>query len=219
MTTKAEAVYSALLADIEGGLLLPGAPLAEEALVARLGASRTPVRAALQRLLDAGLAERSPGRGVMVVAPLSVDDVDDLFAVRQVLEPEAFRKIAAGIACGAVDAAPLRVLMTDLDALGEAAPDDAFFAWAERFDTEVARLTPNRLLARAILQHRPLSRRARGVAHRSSGRVASSRDEHRGLLEALLSGDPDAAGAACSAHLEGVRRIVANALEHDGGAP
>ncbi len=48
--SKADQVHAQLKEQIELGELAPGSPLSELSLVARTGASRTPVREALRRL-------------------------------------------------------------------------------------------------------------------------------------------------------------------------
>ena len=54
-------------AEVLSGALAPGARVGEEALCARLGISRAPVREALRRLAEQGLIEHLPRRGYRVV--------------------------------------------------------------------------------------------------------------------------------------------------------
>lgn len=61
------------------GRLAPGAHLVETALVARFGVSRTSIRAAIQRLRHERYVE--PGRGGVVVTPLTHADARELFAM------------------------------------------------------------------------------------------------------------------------------------------
>ena len=89
-------VYSRLRDLIVGGRLAPGAPLIETELSERLGASRTPVRAALQRLQQEGFvaATRTGRMQRAVVAPLTVDDMRELFLMVGALEASAARSTA-----------------------------------------------------------------------------------------------------------------------------
>ena len=69
-----------------------GQPLQEEVLAAQLGVSRTPVREALTRLASEGLLA-SDGRSFVVPA-LTERDIDEIYELRLMLEPEALRRVA-----------------------------------------------------------------------------------------------------------------------------
>jgi len=71
----------------------PGDRLVEEDLARRLAVSRTPVREALFRLEQAGLVEQRGGG--FHVPLLSLRDVQDIFKIRRLLEPQAVADIAA----------------------------------------------------------------------------------------------------------------------------
>ncbi|MFZ8477647.1 GntR family transcriptional regulator, partial [Staphylococcus aureus] len=60
--------YSALLDDIQTGVLAPGTVLGEVEQSARLGVSRTPLRAALARLTADGLVAQASPRVTVVTA-------------------------------------------------------------------------------------------------------------------------------------------------------
>ena len=117
-TSKADQVHAQLKAQIELGELTPGTPLSELSLVARTGASRTPVREALRRLAAEGLVDLAPRLGARV-SRVSAQSVRDLFEFRQLLEPAAIRSAteAANRAAGGVVLAAESV--TDLSRLGE----------------------------------------------------------------------------------------------------
>ncbi len=80
--------YAALRDDIIEWRLLPGTVLAEVEQSERLGISRTPLREALSRLTAEGLTTTAGGRGV-VVTDISLDDIDELFELRETLEGRA----------------------------------------------------------------------------------------------------------------------------------
>lgn len=71
----------------------PGARISELAMVARLGASRTPIRLALDRLQHEGLLEASPSGG-FVVRAFTVADIWDALEMRGLLEGAAARLAA-----------------------------------------------------------------------------------------------------------------------------
>lgn len=80
--------YARLRDLIRRGELQPGARLVETALARRLGLSRTPVRAALQRLAQDGYALGRPDsrQARLRVAPLSPGDLREVFALVGALE-------------------------------------------------------------------------------------------------------------------------------------
>ena len=78
---------------IVGGELVSGERVPELALVERLGASRTPVRAALQRLQEEGLLQALPGGG-FAVRGFDEADIHDAIEVRATMEALAARLAA-----------------------------------------------------------------------------------------------------------------------------
>jgi DNA-binding GntR family transcriptional regulator len=88
-----EQVQDAVLAEITEGRLAPGARIIQEQIAHELGVSRQPVQQALLLLRNKGVLKDAPGRG-LIVAPLDLDYVQNMYEVRAVLEGLAFRKAA-----------------------------------------------------------------------------------------------------------------------------
>jgi GntR family transcriptional regulator, vanillate catabolism transcriptional regulator len=88
--TRFEAVVEELRAAILAGQFRAGERLHEIKLTARLGVSRTPIRAALQKLASEGLLDYTPNRGY-ALREYSVDEVISAYEVRAVLEGLAAR--------------------------------------------------------------------------------------------------------------------------------
>src|SRR3954465_7658126 len=84
-----------VLEEIRRGILtrelLPGQPLVEAELAARLGVSKTPVREALKVLSNTGLVTFSPYKGASVCV-VDAELARSVYDVRMVLEPEALRR-------------------------------------------------------------------------------------------------------------------------------
>ncbi len=85
--------YEQLRDAILGGELRPGEPLFEIHLAKSLGMSRTPVREALQSLVNDGYLDELPDRGY-VIPRRSLDDLREFFELREVLEAAASRYAA-----------------------------------------------------------------------------------------------------------------------------
>jgi DNA-binding GntR family transcriptional regulator len=87
---SAEYVYRRVRDAILDGELKPGETMSQVVLADELGVSRTPLREALRMLQGEGLVEARPNRRVRV-APISVSDLEELYAVRVALEAQAIR--------------------------------------------------------------------------------------------------------------------------------
>src|SRR5437764_12682511 len=85
-----ESVADAVRAMIVEGRLAPGERINEVRLADGLGVSRTPLREALNRLAAEGALSSTPAIGYSV-RPLSVAEVEQLHAIRPLLDPEALR--------------------------------------------------------------------------------------------------------------------------------
>ncbi|ACL62704.1 GntR family transcriptional regulator [Methylobacterium nodulans] len=79
--------YGVLRQRLVGGHYRPGFHLREEPLAQEFGLSRTPIRAALKRLVEDGLATDA-GHGIHV-AEWSEADIEETFRLRMLLEPHA----------------------------------------------------------------------------------------------------------------------------------
>jgi DNA-binding GntR family transcriptional regulator len=85
-----EDVYERVRNAILDGDLAPGAVMSQVALAEELGISRTPLREALRMLQSEGLIESEPNRRVRV-APMTPQDLEELYVMRVTLEAEALR--------------------------------------------------------------------------------------------------------------------------------
>jgi DNA-binding GntR family transcriptional regulator len=86
--TKAEAVYDEIRMRILRGILPPASPLNQDALAPELGVSVTPVREAVRRLEAEGLVQFHAHRSV-IVSPLSLGELSEIYDVRLQLDPHA----------------------------------------------------------------------------------------------------------------------------------
>jgi len=201
-------VYATLREYLRAGRVPVGQPLAEAALAAQLGVSRTPVREALARLAADGLLV-ADGRSFTVPA-LSDGDVEDIYALRFLLEPEALREIAAARPSRKT-LAPLRSALEDMTA-AHAAGDGAEFMEANyRYRTAWMALIPNRRLARAIELYADHVRYLRAFTLGDAAVRAVVLKGLRRLQAALVAGDGAAAAAAMETHLREAKRILLEA--------
>lgn len=88
MAVAADKAYELLKQRVVAGTYAPGAQLKEEHIARELAISRTPIRAALKRLVQDGLASADAGRGVRV-AEWTEADIEETYRLRALLEGHA----------------------------------------------------------------------------------------------------------------------------------
>ncbi|NUP59432.1 MAG: GntR family transcriptional regulator [Pseudarthrobacter sp.] len=195
-----ERAYAALRDDILEWRLAPGTVLAEVEQSERLGVSRTPLREALGRLTAEGLTAAAGGRGV-VVTDISLEDIDELFELRETLEGKA-----AALAAQRGDAATFAQLQRELLHAPELVrgPHPAlheYYALVGRLDTAIDAAISNSYLAQAMRSLRVHLVRVRRLAADDAARLTAAAGEHAAIAEAIAAGNPKLAEAATIIHL------------------
>ena len=189
--------YGALLDMILRGTIAPGELVTERQIAARLGMSRTPVREAVRRLEGEGTLERQRD-GALIVRPYSMEEFLQALAVRRLLEGEAARLAAGKVSPAILAAARERTERLRRDGMAETARQDD-----RDFHAAIAEASGNPVLATTISDLR--KRTAMFRLGRLPERVDQVCDEHLTILDALASGDGEAARAAMQAHIDNVR--------------
>ncbi|MHA7282071.1 GntR family transcriptional regulator [Arthrobacter sp. TMS2-4] len=219
-------VLDALRHDIIFGVLAPGTRVTEAALATKYGVSRVPVREALRALEAEGFVESRPYAG-STVAAIPLDDAEDLFAVRGVIEAtiarRAARRAAAQFGAAAPDSgwwAARRALTDILDDGDRAVAADALATLPElniRFHLGVAELSGSASLTALLRQ---ISGKiewlyASDVDHRGK----QSWGEHRLVLAAIDAGSEAEAGRLMAGHVDSSQRGYLQRFAAPGQAP
>lgn len=207
-----ERVYATLRDYLRAGRIRAGQPLQEGVLAARLGVSRTPVREALARLASEGLVV-ADGRS-FTLPSLSVGDIDDIYALRFLLEPEALRLVAVSRPDRKA-LAPLRAALEDMAVANEAADGAAFMEANYRFRDAWTALVPNKRLVRAIQLYADHVRYLRAFTLDTPAVRSVVLKGLRQLASALADGDGEAAAQAMRMHLGNAKRILLDMKEPD----
>ena len=148
-------VYEALRTEILQGIE-PGTPLRLSAIADRLGVSTMPVRAALRRLEREGLVRQTARKGA-VVAPLELQDVQEIQAIRWGIEG-----LAARIGARAITDAGLAAMRLHLDQIRAAAAAgdlDAFLATTYAFEDVCYASADRPRLLETVRHHRRAAQR------------------------------------------------------------
>jgi DNA-binding GntR family transcriptional regulator len=198
-------VYATLRSYLRAGRVPTGQPLQEAALAAQLGVSRTPVREALARLASEGLV-LAEGRSFTAPA-LVVGDIEDIYALRFLLEPEALRLLASAKP-ERKQLAPVRKALEDMVAAHEAGNGAAFMDANYRYRDAWTALVPNKRLVRAIQLYADHVRYLRAFTLDDAAVRALVLKVLKRLALALAAGDGEAAAAAMRAHLGNAKQIL-----------
>jgi DNA-binding GntR family transcriptional regulator len=140
-------VFDAIRASIMNGDMPAGYRLRIRDLAAQVGTSVMPVREAIRRLEEAGLAERQPHKGA-VVKGLTLSELLHVYDVRRLLEVEAAR-----LGAGAVTAPDVDRMTHEYDAMRAAIDDREPIAILDRdeaFLTILYEASGNPVLVNAI---------------------------------------------------------------------
>jgi DNA-binding GntR family transcriptional regulator len=200
-----EAVREAILAND----LKPGDRVSEYKVAEWLGISRTPAREGLRRLENEGLLTQHPRRG-LVVASMDDDAMQELYAVRELLEGAA----AAMAARRATDAevATLRHLVESEERIRE--QPEQMYEHNRTFHDLIYRSTHNQFLLKFLLITADTLSAYRNI---STLVIKDRRDqvvaEHRELYDAIASRDEELARAVAARHVRNALR-ARTTLQH-----
>jgi DNA-binding GntR family transcriptional regulator len=177
--------------------LKPGERLNEVELARQLGASRTPLREALNRLVSEGFLRFESGRGFFC-RDFRPQDIFNLYQIREALESFAVRA-----ACESATAEQIAGLEEFLDRTG---PDEGgrgsaeLVALDEEFHETLAGFTGNAEMLRMLRNVNARIRFVRWV--RMDARRGRTQQEHRAILEAVAAKDPDRASRLMLDHID-----------------
>ncbi len=167
----------------------PGQQLQEVALAKWLGISRTPVREALRRLQTEGLVESAGARG-LVVAQVSIEDVENAYLVIEVLEGLSSRLAAQRLTDEGER--KLRRLMAQLQ---DAASTADLERWAQvdaEFHDVIRSIAANPKLSQVASLAFAVVERVRNIYLREGNEpdmLATATADHCALGESILARD------------------------------
>ncbi|MGD2130693.1 MAG: GntR family transcriptional regulator [Lysobacterales bacterium] len=184
----ADVVAQTLRRMIVDGSLPAGERINEVRIAARLGVSRTPLREALAALAAEGALLQQPRRGFFV-RPLSRAELEQIYPIRQLLDPEAMRLT------GIPGQARLARLSAGLDEIARAREPEEVLDRNEAWFRELYADCPNRELVELIWQYGRRTSRYEILLMRDPANARRSVQTKRRLLAALQEGDLSAACA------------------------
>jgi DNA-binding GntR family transcriptional regulator len=195
---------------IESGTLPAGHAIGQQQLADQLGVSRQPIRQALPLLIAEGWIESLPNRRLLV-RQLASSEIDEIFAIRRLLEPVA---LSASIA-RATPAMQRRVNFAlteyeEAETLAELESADVAFHEA------LYSCCDNTTLLRLIEQLRRSLKRVYELKPVGSALRKAAIAEHRKLASLCERGDARGASAVLTAHLDAAQAAMQKAKPAEG---
>lgn len=215
VTLAHDEVAAAIYAD----RFSPGSRLVIDSIAADLGISISPVREALARLAAEGIVEFTENRGYTVLPRLSVDELDQLFRARILIEAGAFAHMSEATWLPSdVDRVSDALLDAKAGGTGTSYSSYSSFSRADSaFHDSVLALSGNRFLLaawRSLHFHLQVGRlyESRGVFD-----FGEASREHDAILKAVSSGNPEQLVSALTVHAENARfRLIGLAPDTNG---
>lgn len=205
--TLPDRVCQALREAILKGKFEPGERIVQEEIANSLGVSRMPVREALRKLEAEGLIQIEPNRGA-VVKSLSLEDIEEIYLLRSVLEKmaveESLKKIQKQ------DIVEMESLVTIMDQVDEV---DYFISTNIEF---------HRLLMKHCKKKRLLSfieilwnGFPQQTPHLLEDQMKKSNKEHREILEAVKGNEVQTAAELVSNHVKRTGDALVRYIKND----
>jgi len=196
--SRSDRIAALLEEQILTGRFPPGTRLDEASLAEEHEVSRTPIREAFQRLAQSGLVEHAPRRGIFVRQASAVE-IMEMFEVMAELEAVCGR--LAAMRGREADIERLRTANAACHRAFEAGDADAYYAENGTFHHLIYAQSGNRFLEQeASRLHRRLKPYRRMQLH-LRGRLGQSMQEHEAIVEAIASGDAEAAAETLRRHV------------------
>ncbi|GLV14224.1 GntR family transcriptional regulator [Alicyclobacillus hesperidum] len=201
--TKTDVAVQQIRHRILTGVYKAGMRLRQSELVQDLGLGITPVREAFMLLISEGLLIRRPYAGV-IVAQISTGSVEEVYAIRKVLERYAIEQ-----ACAVLTPEHFTSIDRSMQNMHHAITSRDPHAYQEAnhaFHMEIYTAAGNPRLTELIETHWRMF--PRGVFGLSVDRMKTSMEEHQRIVEALVRRDALLAGSYMVTHIDNYERHV-----------
>jgi DNA-binding GntR family transcriptional regulator len=202
-------VYDILKEMIADYRFNPGARINVEMIAKEVGASRTPVWEAVHRLIQEGLLENIPNRGVFMVT-LKPEKALELYEVRDVLEG-----LAARLAAVNIDDGTLRNMKKSVEEQAKVVEKEDVVGYSQldyEFHALVYEASRNKTLQEML---EAVKSKMRPVALHINVVLTDLYQDHVDLLEALEKHDANRAEAAFTRHNSRMIELIEKSVGSD----
>lgn len=180
-----------------------GEKIKENQIATELKVSRTPIREAFKQLENEGLIDYIPNRGCFAKG-FTRQDIEDIYAVRKALEILAVEWAVKGMT-----PEQLKSLQdqSDLMEFYTARKDSKKVLEINTdFHDVIYNATGSRFMAQVLRSYKEYIEQTRKVLFYEQEYLEEIYEEHKAILDAIISKDVDAAKTAMAKHLDGSQR-------------
>ena len=187
-------VFHKLREDILSGKYKENEELREAAIGDELGVSRTPVREAFRQLELEGLLQIVPNKGAYVTG-ITVKDVEDIYAIRSLLEGLCARWATENISREQMEEMEENIFHAGKGHAEQLAELD------NRFHDILYEASNSKMLEHVLREFHEYVLRVRKKTLSDDARGVQSNAEHRQIMEAIKLRDADLAEQLANAHI------------------
>ena len=209
-SAASDQAYNQIRKEIVTGVLTEHERLTEQALAKRIGLSRTPVREAIKRLIHEGFIENESGYSTRV-ASFSVDEAEQVFQLRTMLEGYAIRRAATKATPKQI--VTLRTLATRMSELTPPTSDidyDKIAQANEAFHRTIAEAAKSQRLTALISVAVDVGLVARTYRLYSEKDLLRSCQHHHEMVDAIEAHSAEWAESVMTSHLLAAQATAAN---------
>ncbi|TIX04936.1 MAG: GntR family transcriptional regulator, partial [Mesorhizobium sp.] len=149
------------------------------------------------------------GRG-WTVSPINLTELEQIAVYREAVEVAAVK-----LTCALEDRSAVDVIEAMLDSCDAGTPREEWHRVGMDFHIELARLSGNEFLFRAVRDAMTRLSRARWLEVRDEAALGRAWAEHHAILAAVRAGDAGEAAHRLSAHIVGSRDRLVTSLHND----
>lgn len=179
--------------------LRPWERLRELTLAKELGISTTPVRSALERLVQDGLVVTVPFKGAYV-ADIDERDVEEIFELRMLLEISAIRKAASNI--NSSDIAKGKILVQAMKEAHRDGDVESFAGPSRDFHRLFISKFGNQRMILLLQSYDEQLERVRRIVIRTKENIPLFIQDYESILDAVSKRDPEKAAQELLMHLK-----------------
>ena len=205
-----QSIVERIKGAIESGSLRAGDAIGQQQLADQLGVSRQPIRQALPLLIAEGWIESLPNRRLLI-RQLDSSEVDEIFAIRRLLEP-----VALSASISRATPAMLRRVNFALTEYEEADTPAELESADVAFHEALYSCCDNATLIRLIEQLRRSLKRVYELKPIGSALRKAAIAEHRKLASLCEKGDARGASAVLIAHLDAAQAAMQKTKPAEG---
>jgi DNA-binding GntR family transcriptional regulator len=203
--TNIESIYNAIKEKIINMEYAPGTSLIEEMTAKAFNVSRTPIREVFRMLEANGLVEIVPNKGIFIKR-LSVDDIKEIYVLREALEGMSARLTAKSIQ------EPDCRRLSDYLKLADKKFKEGNLAesakYGDMFHKVTIEICGNKRIIRAISELRDQLRQLHQLASAVPNRIELSNRQHRMIMETIMDRNADLAEQNMRIHLRSTMEDV-----------